>query len=124
MNTSMNGTATAVTPDRTFTLQVKNVKFVPDKLTIPVGSVVELKLENLDKTEHDLQVEGLDADIMAGGSMSPEDSGGAMTGVAVHTKANEMGSVVFVAKKKGAYSFYCTITGHKEAGMVGTLTVE
>ena len=118
--------ATPVKPDRAFTLQAKNVKFVPDKLTIPAGSVVELKLENLDATEHDFQVDRLDADVMSGGSMNAEHGGGhdGAQMVAVHTTANEMGSVVFMANKKGTYSFYCTITGHKEAGMVGTLTVE
>ena len=123
---NVNSTATSVKPDRTITLQAKNVKFVPDKLTISMGSVIELKLENLDATEHDFQVDGLDADVMSGGSMNAEHGGGhggAMM-VAVHTMANEMGSVVFMANKKGTYNFYCTITGHKEAGMVGTLTVE
>lgn len=116
----------AVTPDSTFTIQAKNVKFLPDKLTVQAGSVIELKLENLDATEHDLQVEGLDADIMSGGSMKAEHGGGhgGKQMVAVHTMANEMGSIVFRANKKGTYNFYCTITGHKEAGMVGTLTVE
>ena len=123
---NMSATPTPVKPDRTVTLQAKNVKFLPDKLTIPMGSVIELKLENLDATEHDLQVEGLDADVMSGGSMNAEHGGGqggAMM-VALHTMANEMGSVVFMANKKGTYNFYCTIAGHKEAGMIGTLTVE
>ena len=121
---NMNGTATSAKPDRTFTIQAKNVKFLPDKLTVPAGSIVELKLENLDATEHDLQVEGLDADIMSGGSMSAGHGGGGAMMVAVHTMANEVGSIVFMANKKGMYNIYCTITGHKEAGMVGTLTVE
>ena len=116
-------TSTPAKPDQTVTLQAKNVKFLPDKLTIPMGSVIELKLENLDATEHDVQVDGLDANVMSGGSMSAGHGGSAMM-VAVHTKANQMGSVVFTANKKGTYNFYCTIAGHKEAGMVGTLTVE
>lgn len=120
---SMNMTAsTPATPDRTVVLQAKNVKFLPDKLTIPMGSVVELKLENMDATEHDVQVDGLDASVMSGGAMTAGHGGAQM--VAVHTMANMMGSVVFRANKKGTFNFYCTITGHKESGMVGTLTVE
>ena len=120
------GVPTPVKPDQTITLQAKNVKFLPDKLTIPTGSVIELELENLDATEHDLQVEGMDADVISGGSMNAVHSGGhgAAMMVAVHTMANERGSVVFMANKKGTYNFYCPISGHKEAGMVGTLTVE
>ncbi len=126
MNVNMKGTATSVKPDQSITLQAKNVRFVPDKLTIRMGSVIELKLENLDATEHDFQVDGLDADVMSGGSMNAEHSGGQSGAamVAVHTMANEKGSVVFMANKKGAYNFYCTSPGHKEAGMVGTLAVE
>ncbi len=120
---SMNMTAsTPAKPDRTVVLQAKNVKFLPDKLTISMGSVVELKLENQDATEHDVQVDGLDANVMSGGAMSAGHGGAQM--VVVHTMANMMGSVVFTANKKGTYNFYCTIAGHKDSGMVGTLTVE
>ena len=125
-NVNMTTTSTPTKADQTITLQAKNVRFLPDKLTIPMGSVIELKLDNLDATEHDVQVDGLDANVMSGGSMNAEHGGGhggAMK-VAVHTMANEMGSVVFMANKKGTYNFYCTIAGHKEAGMIGTLTVE
>ncbi len=117
---------TLVAPDVTLMLQAENVKFSPDELTIPVDSVVELKLENLDATEHDFQVDGLDADVMSGGSTRPEHGGGHGGGqvVAMHTMSREMASVVFMANKRGTYNFYCTISGHKEAGMVGTLTVE
>lgn len=30
----------------------------------------------------------------------------------------------FVAGKKGKFRFYCAVPGHKEGGMVGTLTIE
>ncbi len=123
---NMKGTVRPVKPDQTITIQAKNVKFLPDKLTIPMGSAIELKLDNLDATEHDFQVDGLDADVMSGGSMNAEHGGGHGTAqtVAMHTMGNERSSVVFMASKKGTYNFYCTIAGHKEAGMVGTLTVE
>lgn len=33
------------------------------------------------------------------------------------------GSVTFTPKKTGTFQYYCAIPGHKEAGMVGTVTV-
>jgi plastocyanin len=33
-------------------------------------------------------------------------------------------STVTVTLKKGVYSYYCPVPGHREAGMVGTLTVK
>ena len=33
-------------------------------------------------------------------------------------------STVSVTLKKGVYSYYCPVPGHREAGMVGTLTVK
>ena len=33
-------------------------------------------------------------------------------------------SSVTVTLKKGSYEYYCPVPGHKQAGMVGTLTVQ
>lgn len=124
------GDATTVTgSDDAITVQAKDVKFVPDSLTIPSGSMVTMTLENLDGQEHDLQVDGLDVEVSSGGATDDEHGGGGAHGdngdvLAIHTGANETSSIVFRAMEKGAYEFYCTITGHKEAGMVGTLVVE
>ena len=45
---------------------------------------------------------------------------------AVHVAAapGATGTVDFTPSEAGTYEFYCTIEGHKEAGMVGTLVVE
>ena len=32
-------------------------------------------------------------------------------------------STVTATLKKGTYTYYCPVPGHKQAGMVGTLTV-
>ena len=36
----------------------------------------------------------------------------------------ESGTLSFTPTEAGEYEFYCTVIGHREAGMVGTLTVE
>lgn len=115
--------------DDAIIVQAKDVKFAPDSITIPADMVVTMTLENLDGQEHDLQVDGLDVEVSSGGATGDEHGGGGAHGasgdvLAMHTGANETTSIVFMAMEKGTYEFYCTITGHREAGMVGTLVVE
>ncbi|MEX2246880.1 MAG: cupredoxin domain-containing protein [Dehalococcoidia bacterium] len=106
-------------------LQTNDVRFVPVDLTATTGVTTELTLENFDDVEHDFQIDEIDAEIIEGGSGSgehrEEHTGAALT---VHTEAGETASVTFVANERGTYEFYCTIPGHKDSGMVGTLTVE
>lgn len=104
----------------------QNTKFSPAEFTIASREEVTLALENRDAFEHDLQVDGLDVEVIAGGTIRPEhDAGhGSTAGVlAVHTAGNETDSITFRASTPGSYEFYCTIPGHKDSGMVGTLTV-
>ncbi|HEX8689073.1 MAG TPA: plastocyanin/azurin family copper-binding protein [Solirubrobacterales bacterium] len=52
-----------------------------------------------------------------------EDSGGAdLGGTEVITSSEE--SATLKNLKAGQYVFYCSVPGHREAGMEGTLTVE
>lgn len=52
-----------------------------------------------------------------------EDSGGTdLGGTAVITDSEESATVKGL--KPGKYVFYCSVPGHREAGMEGTLTVE
>ena len=43
--------------------------------------------------------------------------------VAAHAMPGMSASVMFTPTQIGEYEFYCTIPGHREAGMVGRLIV-
>jgi uncharacterized cupredoxin-like copper-binding protein len=115
----------------------EDTRFRPAELRLNAGEQVRLTLENRDATEHDLQVEGLRVTVLDGtvidgtvidGDIAPpgHDSAGhgdTSAAVVVHTGANETRSITFVAEDSGTYEFFCTIPGHSDAGMVGTLTV-
>ena len=102
-------------------ISAKNVKFVPDTVTVPAGKVVTITMKNLDKgTDHDFEIEDLEATVIEGGS---EQHGGGTQKVAVHTKPGGKGSITFRAEKAGTYKIVCTIDGHADAGMVGELIV-
>jgi uncharacterized cupredoxin-like copper-binding protein len=105
----------------------ENTRFSPDEISVTSGREVTLELENRDAFEHDLEVDSLEVEVIEGGSERPEHGGehGGDAGVlAVHTGGNETESITFVASTPGTYEFYCTIPGHKESGMLGTLTVQ
>ncbi len=117
-----------VAVDQTITIDAKNVKFVPDSITIQAGQTVRLVLTNNDAgTEHDLASDDLRVSMMQGGGHggghgSAGDADSSMM-LAVHTKEGETSSAIFKADTPGTYNIYCTIAGHKDAGMVGMITV-
>ncbi|HET9724107.1 MAG TPA: multicopper oxidase domain-containing protein, partial [Actinomycetota bacterium] len=75
--------------------------FDPADLEVPEGEV-QLEIVNLDAFEHDLTIDELDVKVPLG--------------------ANETVNETFEAPP-GTYTFYCSIPGHREAGMEGTLSV-
>ena len=113
-------------PDTRITVRAENTAFSPETVTVKAGDTIELTLENHDPSEHDLQIDEIDAEVIDGGS-SDEDHGGEHgddSGLGVHAEGNESDHVTFVVDTPGTYRFYCTVQGHEEAGMVGTLVVE
>jgi len=116
------------TPDaESVTVVAENTLFSPEEVSVPAGREVTLKLENRDTFEHDLEVEGLKVEVLEGGSERPEHGGNHDDSddvLAVHTQGSDTATVTFMADEPGVYDIYCTIRGHREAGMVGTLTVE
>jgi nitrite reductase (NO-forming) len=75
--------------------------FSPGDIEAPEGEVA-LALSNLDAFPHDFTIDELDVQV-------PVD-------------ANETVEATFEASP-GVYTFYCSIPGHREAGMEGTITV-
>jgi plastocyanin len=68
---------------------------------------VKVEFENPQRAIHDLTI---------------EDSDGKQVGQ-TYVLSRSWDST-FVNLKPGTYTFYCSVTGHREAGMEGTLTVE
>jgi plastocyanin len=81
--------------------------FTPDVLTAKAGNVT-IDFDNPQPVAHDVRI---------------EDSGGTdLGGTEVITDSEE--SATLKGLKPGEYTFYCSVPGHREAGMEGTLTVE
>ena len=77
--------------------------FEPDQITVEAGEDVAIALTSVDIV-HDFTIDDLD----------------------VHIDANRGDTVEggLTVDEPGTYTFYCSVPGHRSAGMEGTLTVE
>ena len=77
--------------------------FDPDEIAVTTGEDIAIVLTSTDIV-HDLTIDELDAHVVV--EPGETDTGG------------------FRAGEPGTYAFYCSVDGHRAAGMEGTLTVE
>jgi plastocyanin len=89
-------------PVATLEVSAKNFSFTPDKLSAPPG-ILEIDFTSTEGI-HDFVIEGVP------GFMLETSAGKTKTGK--------------VELQRGAYTFYCSLPGHRAAGMEGTLTVK
>ena len=87
---------------REIPVMANKLSFTPETIRVRAGVPVGIVLTSKD-LEHDFFVKG--------------------TGHIVHAAADTTARGGLTIKKPGAYRFWCTVSGHKEGGMVGTITV-
>lgn len=80
-----------------------DLAFDPTEITAEAGEDLAIVLTSEDML-HDFTIDDLDAHVAADGGETAE--GG------------------LSAAEPGAYTYYCSVPGHRQAGMEGTLTVE
>lgn len=120
--------ATAPAEPELITLVATDIAFDKTQLEVDMGRPVRITLENRGALEHDFSI----SEIHTSGEIT-EDAEGTeghdMSHVAeepdVHVAAMSGGSstIEFIPAEAGEYKFYCTVSGHREAGMEGTLIV-
>jgi uncharacterized cupredoxin-like copper-binding protein len=86
-------------------VDAKDLLFEPKEIRVKKGENVHITFNNKGKMPHDLTIQDLNAgtDTISGGSSD---------------------ELSFVADKQGTFQFICSVPGHAEAGMVGTIIVE
>jgi uncharacterized cupredoxin-like copper-binding protein len=87
------------------TVVAKEFSYTPSRITVKAGQPVQVVLDNKGVLEHDFV---LDRFRVKMGAIQP----------------GKTGTVTFTPNAKGTFEFYCSIPGHKEAGMKGTLVVQ
>ena len=88
-----------------FTVTGTEFGFAPSTLSAALGQKVTITFKNTGKYNHEFTNDELNAKTA---TVAPGGTG----------------SVTFTPDKAGTYAFICSISGHKEAGMNGTLTVK
>lgn len=111
-------------PPETIDLTVGNVSYGTREITLEKGKSYQLVLANKDGTEHDFSIDKIPVKIVKEGHEGGHGSGSKKPDLHVHADAHKTESVVFTPVEAGTYTYYCTIPGHKESGMVGKLTVK
>jgi len=109
-------------PDVVIDVSLKNLRFTPDAVEVAAGQTVQVNVTNMDGTEHDMLVDGLRIQKV-GEATGGHHVGATADMLVVHVTANDHGSITFRTDQKGTYRFYCTLPGHKDAGMVGEMKV-
>jgi plastocyanin len=87
---------------REIPVTANKLRFTPETIQLRAGVPVAIVLTSKD-LEHDFSVQG--------------------TGHIVHASADATASGGLTIEKPGTYRFWCTVSGHKQGGMVGTITV-
>ena len=121
--------ACATTPATTeITLEANAMQFAPASIEVMAGQPVKLTFHNADVVDHDFSI--MEIPIMSMNSTQEPMTGHAMgqmtTDPELHVAAmmGKTSTLEFTPTKPGTYEFFCTVAGHKEAGMMGTLVVK
>lgn len=101
---AQHGGASPVASDaRRIQLAGRSFAFDPDQITVEVAEDIAIVLTSEDSL-HDFTVDDFDGHVAA--------------------EAGETAAGGFRADQPGRYTFYCSVGGHREAGMEGVLVVE
>ncbi len=94
----------ASTNARTITLTTGTMSFDQKEIRVKLGETITINMNNDSFVPHSFDVD--EFDVHAGLGMQGTNS------------------VTFTAHRVGEYKFYCGVSGHENAGMIGTLIVE
>lgn len=108
------------------TLTASDIQFDQTQFEVTANQPVKLTYNNTGQLEHDFSImriavtdvssEGDHMHSMAGMSETPD--------VHLAVGPGDTGILYFTPTVSGAYEFFCTVSGHKEAGMTGALVVK
>ncbi len=85
-------------------IALTDFKYTPDKIELPASTVVKLTAKNSGSVEHDFVIDKLSYKLSVPTAREVSKNIGPL--------------------QPGTYDVYCAVVGHKELGMIATLTVK
>jgi plastocyanin len=117
----LSGCATANAPSRSVKLTMTDFTFLPNTVTVPAGEEIDVSVVNSGAVPHSILIMKLGQQV--DGHFGPEDQANAFW-EHEQVEAGETIATTFVSPSEpGEYQIVCTVAGHVEAGMVGTMIV-
>lgn len=114
-------------PATDVTVEMTDFAYSPAAITIPAGEPVTLTIKNAGNIEHDFVVEKIDAttDMLQDSGSEAHHAHGEEQNYDLHVSANagETSVLELTVSEPGTYEVFCSVQGHKEAGMIGKLNV-
>lgn len=106
------------TAEVTISIVLRDIAFSEDVLTIEAGRVIAVEIANSGSLRHDFTIERIPAEVSAAGQQQR-----GKFDVYVDVKRDESATLLLRVTEPGEYTFFCSVPGHRGAGMVGTLVV-
>ncbi len=108
------------------TVEAREFQFQPNRVEAVVGRTVRIRFLNKGAVQHDFSVMSLPMTGMRSQSAGSHDMGGPADEPQLHVTAmsGKSGWLEFTPTQAGTYDVFCTVPGHREAGMSARLVVK
>ena len=116
-----SGTTTTAAPGGAVSLSItlEDYLYAPESLTVAPGASVSLSADNVGGTDHTWTLLTAGEEVTTAVDLDP-----ARVVAEVYVAASSGASGLFTAPSQGGiYQVICTVAGHMELGMVGSLVV-
>ena len=107
----------------TFTVELGEFSFSPENLTFEAGKPYKLQIANTGDVKHYFTAEEFYGAVAFRKAQTSEGEFKAPFFKAIEVFPDDQVDLYFVAVVPGTYDSICTIRGHADAGMVGTITI-